>query len=143
MRLLLDTCVLSELQKPDRPPAVAAFVDSLPDHVLYVSVISLGEIAKGVAMLPDGRKKQGLEVWRARLSGQFADRILTLDQETAELWGELTAAGQKKGFAIPAADGLIAATARRHGLHVATRNTAHFEAAAAMVINPWHTPSPV
>ena len=71
----------------------------------------------------------------------FGDRILSLDQETAEIWGELSAAGQKKGAIIPVADGLIAATALRHGLHVATRNTAHFQAAGSMVINPWLSPA--
>lgn len=137
MRLLLDTCVLSELQKPARSEAVVAFIDGLPDGLLYISVITVGEIAKGVALLPDGRKKRILERWRLALASQFEDRILPVDQETGELWGELTVAGQKRGANIPAADGLIAATALRHGLHVATRNTRHFEVAGAMVINPW------
>jgi predicted nucleic acid-binding protein len=140
MRLLLDTCVLSELQKPARSGAVAAFIDGQPDHLLHISVITLGEIAKGIALLPDGRKKQSLEKWRATLAAQFEDRILPLDHEAAELWGELTAAGQKRGISIPAADGQIAATAIRHGLHVVTRNTPHFEAAGAMIVNPWFSP---
>jgi len=137
MRLLLDTCLLSELQKPQASPAVTAFMDGQPDYLLYVSVISLGEIARGLALMPDGRRKLGLEAWRSQLSSQFEERILPVDQETAERWGELTAAGKKKGLAIPTADGLIAATALRHGLHVATRNTSHFEQAGAMVVNPW------
>lgn len=119
---------------------MTAFIDGLPDSLLHVSVITMGEIARGVALLPDGRKKQTLVSWRAALVGQFCDRILAVDQETAELWGELTAAGQKRGTSIPTADGQIAATALRHGLHVATRNTRHFEAAGAMVVNPWLTP---
>jgi predicted nucleic acid-binding protein len=137
MRLLLDTCLLSELQKPQASPAVTAFMDGHPDHLLYVSVISLGEIARGLALMADGRRKLGLEAWRSQLSCEFGERILTVDQEAAEIWGELSAAGKKKGFAIPTADGLIAATALRHGLHVATRNTPHFEQAGAMVVNPW------
>lgn len=138
MRLLLDTCLLSELQKPACSPAVTAFMDGLTDRLLHVSVITLGEIAKGVAMMPEGGRKRGLETWRTALVEQFGDRILPLDRETAELWGELTAAGQRSGATIPAADGLIAATAIRHGLHVVTRNTGHFEQAGAMVINPWN-----
>jgi predicted nucleic acid-binding protein len=137
MRLLLDTCVLSELQKPARSAAVAAFIDGQPDSLLHISVITLGEIASGVGLLPDGAKKRTLESWRTTLTGQFEDRILPVDQETAELWGELTSTGQKKGRTIPAADGLIAATALRHGLHVATRDTRHFGTAGVMVINPW------
>ena len=140
MRLLLDTCVLSELQKPMRSVAVTAFIGGLPDHLLHVSVITLGEIAKGIALLPEGQKKQRLETWRATLADQFEDRILPLDREAAELWGEMTAAARKRGVSIPSADGLIAATAIRHGLHVATRNTPHFEAAGAMVVNPWDSP---
>jgi toxin FitB len=139
VRLLLDTCVLSELRNPKGSPAVKAFIAPLPANILFVSVITLGEIAKGVALLPDSNQKRGLDAWRLGLSGRFGDRIVPLDQETAEIWGELTAAGQKKGVTIPAADGLIAATALRHGLHVATRNRPHFEQAGAMVIDPWLT----
>jgi toxin FitB len=141
VRLLLDTCVLSELRNPAGSPAVKAFIAPLPARTLFVSVITLGEIAKGVALLPDGKQKRGLDAWRVGLSGRFEDRIVPLDQETAEIWGELSAAGQKKGVTIPVADGLIAATALRHGLHVATRNRPHFEQAGAMVINPWLTSS--
>lgn len=141
MRLLLDTCLLSELQKPDGSPAVKCFIANQPVESLFMSVITLGEIAKGVALMADGRKKQGLVEWLGGLSGMFGDRTLPVDQESAEIWGELSAAGQKMGVTIPVADGLIAATALRHGLHVATRNTSHFESAGAMVINPWFTPA--
>lgn len=137
MRLLLDTCVISELQKPTRSKDVTAFIASVPDEYMHISVITLGEITKGIALLPDGAKKHRLIGWRSNLAGQFADRILNVDEDTAEIWGELTATGHSKGTPIPAADGLIAATALRHGLHVATRNEGHFAAAGAMVINPW------
>ena len=126
MRLLLDTCVLSEVRTTDGSPAVKAFVDSIPAKALLISAITIGEVTKGVALLPDGRKKRSLADWLHVLSSQFEDRILPLDHEAAQIWGELSAAGQKKGIASPVADGLIAATALRHGLHVATRNTAHF-----------------
>lgn len=141
MRLLLDTCLLSELQKPDGAPAVKAFIAAKHVESLFLSVITLGEIANGIALMADGRKRQGLIAWQGGINDQFGDRILELDQETAEIWGELSAAGQKKGVIIPIADGQIAATALRHGLHVATRNTAHFEAAGSMVINPWLSPA--
>jgi len=141
VRVLLDTCVLSELRNPHGSGAVKAFIAPLPDSALFVSVLTLGQIAKGVALLPHGKKKRELDAWRAGLSGRFADRIVPLDEETAEIWGELTAASLKRGITIPATDGLIAATALRHGLHVGTRNTPHFEAAGAMVINPWRIPA--
>lgn len=113
----------------------------LPAKSLFMSVITVGEITKGVALLPDGRKKQALGTWLRGLASLYEDRILGIDQETAEIWGELSAAAQTGGKGIPVADGLIAATAQRHGLHVATRNTTHFEAAGAMIINPWLTPA--
>lgn len=144
MRVLLDTCVVSDLRKPDGSPAVRVFVASLPAKSLFVSVITVGEITKGVALLRESRKKQALRTWLMGLTRQFEDRILGIDQETGEIWGELSAAGQKKGASIPVADGLIAATAQRHGLHVVTRNTTHFVAAGTMLVNPWLTPaSPV
>ncbi len=137
MRLLLDTCVLSELQKPNRSEAVAAFMEGLDDNSLFVSVITLGEIARGIALLAHGDRKSRLARWRRALSEQFSDRLLTVDEDTAEIWGSLTANGQQRGISIPVADGLIAATAIRHGLHVATRNSPHFEHSGAMIVDPW------
>lgn len=137
MKLLLDTCVLSELQRPGGSPAVKSYIALLPGSHLFVSVITLGEIAKGIALLTDSRRKREITQWQLGLSSLFEDRIVSLDQETAELWGELSASGLKRGVTVPVADGLIAATALRNGLHVATRNTPHFEMAGAMVVNPW------
>jgi predicted nucleic acid-binding protein len=142
VRALLDTCVVAEIRKPGGSSVVKANVNTLPSDALFLSVITIGEIAKGIALLPDGSKKRSLGGWLLGLPNLYKSRILPLDQETAEIWGELTAAGQKRGVTIPTADGLIAATALRHGLHVATRNTRHFEAAGAMVIDPWLTSAP-
>lgn len=140
MKLLLDTCVLSEIRRTDGSPAVKGFVEAMPADALFLSIITLGEITKGIALLPDGQKRYELSAWRIGLCRQFADRILPLDQESAEVWGQLSAAGQLTGRMIPVADGLIAATAIRHGLQVVTRNTPHFEAAGALVVNPWFSP---
>jgi predicted nucleic acid-binding protein len=138
--VLLDTCILSELRKADGAATVKAFVTSLPAKSLFLSVITVGEIAKGVALLDDGRKKQALATWLLGLSRQFEDRILGIDQETAEVWGQLSATAQNRGDGIRVADGLIAATAQQHGLHVATRNIKHFEAAGVLFVNPWPAP---
>ena len=81
----------------------------MPANALFLSVITVGEITKGVALLPDGQKKREPTAWRIGLSGHFEGRILPLDQESAEIWGQLSAAGQKRGAGIPVADGLIAA----------------------------------
>lgn len=137
MKVLLDTCTLAEIRKPDGNPAVRSAVLELPDEDLYLSVLSVGEIAKGIALLAAGKKKRSLSSWLVALEGQFAERILGLDVETARIWGELTARAQKSGVVIPAVDGLLAATALRHGLHVMTRNTRHFAASGALVLDPW------
>jgi toxin FitB len=76
-------------------------------------------------------------MWLHTLERQYADRLLPVDLETSRLWGELTAAAQKTGRIIHAADGLIAATARRHSLYVMTRKTGDFESAGALTLNPW------
>jgi predicted nucleic acid-binding protein len=137
MRALLDTCVLAELRKPEGHPRVKTAVAELSDEDLYLSVLTLGEIAKGIALLAAGRKRRALASWLAGLETKFGDRILEIDAETARILGELTARAQKSGEIIPAVDGPLAATARRHSLHVMTRNTRHFEASGAFVFDPW------
>lgn len=140
MKSLLDTCVLSELRRPDGLSAVKAAVAEIPDADLYLSVLTVGEIAKGIGLLAAGRKKKALTSWLTGLETQFGDRILAIDAETARLWGELTARAQKSGIIIPGIDGLLTATALRHGLHVMTRNTRHFEASGVLIIDPWSNP---
>jgi len=137
VKVLLDTCTVAELQKPTPNPAVVAAFQAIPDAQLFLSVISLGEITKGVALLPPGKKRDGLAAWLAALESQFSDRLLGVDVDTAKLWGELTARARSKGAVIPAADGLLAATALRHGLHVMTRNESDFKASGARIVNPW------
>lgn len=137
MRVLLDTCTLAELRKPDGDESVKAAVRAVADEDLYLSVLSVGEIVKGISLLASGKKKTALTAWLAALENQFAERILGLDVETGRIWGELTARAQRKGVIIPAADGLLAATALRHGLQVMTRNTKHFEASGAILLDPW------
>jgi predicted nucleic acid-binding protein len=138
VRVLLDTCALSELRRPKPNGAVLRAIETLTSEELFVSVVSIGEIARGIAVLAEGKKKRALHMWLQILERQYADRLLSVDLETSLLWGELTAAAQKIGRIIPAADGLIAATARRHGLHIMTRNTGDFESAGALLLNPWN-----
>jgi len=137
VKTLIDTCVLTELRKPEGHPAVKSAVAEIPDADLYLSVLTVGEIAKGIGLLAAGRKKKALTSWLTGLETKFGDRILAIDIETARLWGEFTARAQKSGIIIPGVDGLLAATALRHGLRVMTRNTGHFEASGALIIDPW------
>ena len=112
-------------------------IETLDSEDLFVSVLSIGEIAKGIALLKDGLKKRTLQAWLQTLESHYADRILPIDLETSRIWGELTAAAQKADRTVPAGDGLIAATARRHGLYVMTNSTARFEPSGVPLLNPW------
>lgn len=118
LKVLLDTGVLSELRNPKGSAAVREAVGVIADEELFVSVMSLGEFAKGVAVLPESAKKRVLKGWLDGLENGYGDRVLTVDRETSRIWGEITAAAQKRGLALGAADGLIASTALRHGLPV-------------------------
>jgi predicted nucleic acid-binding protein len=141
MRFLLNTNIFAELAKPKGSPAVISAVAAIVDADIYMSVLTVGEIAKGLALLTVGPKKKHLTAWLVDLERQYGDRILPVDLETARIWGELTARSQKSGIVIPPTDSLLAATALRHGLHVMTRNTRHFEATGVLLINPWEDSS--
>lgn len=140
MRVLLDTGALAELRHPQGNAAVKAAVALISDDDLYLSALVVGEIAKGVALLRDCRRKRGLDAWLTGLENQFAERILPVDRETARLWGEISARVQQAGLVLPAIDGLLAATALRHGLHVMTRNKRHFAPTGALIVDPWAGP---
>ena len=137
MRVLLDTCVLSELRHPKGHPGVRQAVDAFEEGDLFISVISIGEILKGVSLLRESPKKHALAAWLQTLERNYGDRLLAIDLEVCRLWGELTARAQKAGRVVHATDGLIAATALRHGLRVMTRNTTDFEPTGALLLNPW------
>jgi predicted nucleic acid-binding protein len=137
VRGLVDTCVVAEVGKQNGNAAVKEAVAAIASANLYLSVLTVGEVAKGIALLDASKKKSFLISWLTQVENQFVDRILGVDVETARIWGELTARTQKIGLTIPTADGILAATALRHGLHVITRNTKHFEATGARILDPW------
>lgn len=137
MRVLLDTCVLSELRKQDCPSQVKAAIEVLDDSDLFVSVITLGEIAKGIALLDESKRKRALCDWLEALEQQYGERILPVDLETVRVWGDITAKAQRAGKIVAVADGLIAATAMRYGLRVMTRNVDDFLPTGVLLINPW------
>ena len=137
MRVLIDTCVLADLRDPRGNLAVKAAVALLSDEDLYLSGLTLGEIAREVLLLPDGRKKRNLRAWLTGLKDQFADRILTVDHETAELWGEIVVRAQRAGHILNVVEGLLAATALCRGLHIMTRGTPHFAATGVLIVDPY------
>ncbi len=139
MKVLLDTCVLSELQRAGGSDVVRNAISEFSDEELFLSVVSIGEIAKGIALLDDGIRKRNLRSWLHGLERDYKSRILDIDSATTHIWGELTASAQKKGRQVAASDGLIAATAICHGLHVMTRNIADFEPTNVLLLNPWES----
>lgn len=137
MRTLVDTCVLSEVQRRQGNPRVRERFEAIAAEDVYLSVLTLGELRKGIDKLKASTKKKALDAWLAQIILSAQDRILPIDRETAVIWGEVAARAETKGRPIPAIDGLIAATALRHGLHLMTRNAADFEATGVLIVNPW------
>lgn len=134
MSFLVDTCVLSELVKPRPSPQVSEWFDLAPPGALYVSVLTFGEIRKGIEKLPDSRRRARIVGWlETELPAWFEDRVLPVDARVADEWGRLMA----RPGNIPAIDGLIAATALRHRLAVVTRNETDFAATGVELLNPW------
>ena len=135
MNYLIDTNVISELKRKRPEPSVLAWVSERPAASLYLSVISLGEIRKGVESVTDIRKKSQLLDWlESDLHNFFADRILPIDATTADRWGVLLANAKRP---IPAIDSLLAATASAHNLTFVTRNTKDLQGLEIALLNPW------
>lgn len=138
MRVLLDTCVLSEIRNPAGNNAVKRAVEAIASEDMFLSVITIGEITKGIALLEARKRKAELLRWIEGLERDFAASVLPIDSDTARIWGEITALCQKAGKQLPACDGMIAATALQHGLYVMTRNVSDFAATGTMMLNPWN-----
>ena len=136
MNYLVDTNVLSELAKPQPAGEVMAWFVKHEPH-LYVSSISLGEIRKGLELLPSGKRKTSLQAWFKAVCERMDGRILSFNTSTADVWGQLVANLETKGITIPAVDSQLAATAHRHGLTMVTRNVANFKNAGVKLVNPF------
>ena len=135
---LLDTNVISELIKPRPEANVTAWIEGTDESLLYLSVLTLGEIRRGIGALPQSRRRATLEAWLDKdLRARFEDRILIIDQEVADRWGLLTAAARNGGIVLPVIDGLLAATALEHNLTFVTRDTGQIPSMGVAVFNPW------
>ena len=138
MKYLLDTCVISELVAKEVNPKVVEFVDSLDSDDVYLSVITMGEIAKGIEKLPKSKRKQELHIWLTEdLLVRFDEKIVPLDTNVLLEWGFLAARLESKGKILPAMDSLIAATVLTHKFALVTRNVEDFNSANIEIINPW------
>lgn len=138
MKILLDTNVISEPQKPQPSAAVEHFIQRTPEAEFYLSIITIAELHRGVALMTDGRRRNRLSEWiTVELPGRFGDRLLPVTVSIAALWGETMALSRRSGLNMSVMDGFLAATAMAHELAIATRNIRHFDGLGLTVINPW------
>ncbi len=138
MSWLLDTCALSEYAKKTPAQKVIAWLDEQDEASLFISVITLGEIEKGILKLrkADPRRGQKLTAWLGKVEQRFAGRILPLDAATLHVWAQIAAHTELGGQPTPVMDSLLMATAQCHGLTVVTRNVQDF-APYPNIFNPW------
>lgn len=138
MNYLLDTCLISELVKKEPNSAVISWLDEQDEQTLFLSVLTLGELQKGISKLPAGARRVELQAWAEHdLVERFTGRIIDIDLETAQFWGKLQGESEQRGESLPVMDSLIAATAMVHGLIVVTRNVKDIERCRARICNPW------
>jgi predicted nucleic acid-binding protein len=135
---LLDTNCISELVRRQPEPRMVEWMRAANESLLYLSVLTLGEIRKGAAALPQGNRRAYLESWlESDLQVRFSGRILAIDNHVADRWGWLTAEAQLKGRPLSAVDGLLAATALHHNLTLVSRNVSDFANTPVPILNPW------
>ncbi len=135
---LLDTNCISELVRSNPEPCVLDWIDAADESLLYLSVLTLGEIRKGVAGLPQSKRRTQLETWlELELQARFSGRILPVDASVADRWGWLAAAAKRSGRSLSAIDGLLAATALQHNLTLVSRNIGDFANTQTPILNPW------
>jgi toxin FitB len=135
---LLDTNVVSELIKARPHPRVVAWIEATDESLLYLSVLTLGEIRKGVVALADATRRVALEAWLDRdLTLRFSGRILPIDLGVADRWGRISGSPAARKSPIPVIDALLAATALHHNLILVTRDTSHAAASGVSVFDPW------
>jgi toxin FitB len=135
---LLDTNVLSETLRPRPDANVSAWIKRQPRDVQFLSVVSVGELRRGLILMSPGKQRARLEQWLEQdVLLLFAGRILPVTLDIGSRWGALDAEGQLRGRPLNTADGMIAATALQHGLTLVTRNTKDFGGLGVTLFNPW------
>ncbi|MDF1760422.1 MAG: type II toxin-antitoxin system VapC family toxin [Coxiellaceae bacterium] len=136
MKYLLDTNVLSETVKAKPNKSVLAWLQKISDDSLYISVLTLGEIRKGIEAAKEQKRKKKLRLWlEHELVTWFSDHVMDIDADVADRWGRLLAEEKRP---LPAIDSLIAATALHFDMTLVTRNESDFQFKTLAVINPWN-----
>ncbi len=138
MKYLLDTCIISELIKKTPSKNLIRWFSEKDETQLFISVLTIGEIHKGIEKLPTGKKKNILYQWVDHdLKERFNNRILDFDLKSATVWGKIQAHSEMQGKSMPVIDGQIAATGIRYDLIVVTRNLKDIKVSGATLLNPW------
>ena len=134
---LLDTNVISEPSKPDPNPHVLRWIAQNDERSLFVSVLTFGEINRGISLLPASKKRERYQRFLELLGERFGERALPFDRAAAEQWGALLARCSASGTPMPTIDSMLAATALTHGLTIVTRNVGDFRPAGVPLVNPF------
>jgi tRNA(fMet)-specific endonuclease VapC len=136
---LLDTCTISEVVNKQLHPNVLNWFSHQPPEDVYISVITIGEITRGIQKMPISRRRTELEAWLAQdILVQFRQRIVGIDLNTMILWGELTGRLEPQGRMLPTMDSLIASLALQNSLALVTRNEKDFAGTGVTIFNPWN-----
>jgi len=137
MNFLLDTCIISEPKQKRPSKRVLEWLDAQDETKLFLSVLTIGEIRKGITRLESGRKKAELEKWLEKLRTRFSLRVLPLSERTFLVWGKMYGEFERKGIVRPAFDSLLEATALEHDMIFVTRNVKNFQQSQVTILNPW------
>lgn len=138
MNFLIDTCVISEIVRKKPESSVLSWLSQQREESIFMSVLTIGEIKKGIHKLTDLNKQQRLQAWLEEdLLARFDKRMLGVDAKVATVWGKLQGESEKTGISLPIMDSLIAATALAYQLTVVTRNIMDMQRCQVDILNPW------
>ncbi len=139
MNYLLDTNAISEPGRREPDPVFQAWFKDVDPRSVFISTLTIGELRRGLALLPPGERRSGLEHLNAEILRRFGDQLVPIDASVAQTWGDLSARLKAEGQVIGAVDELIAASAIDRGLILVSRNRRHFEPTGCTLISPWTT----
>jgi len=138
MRFLLDTCVISEIIRPNPSSKVIKWIKNEDENKFFISVLTFGELHKCIEKLVESKRKEELHSWVENdLKERFSNRTINIDLQVAGLWGKVQGIAEKSGRPMPAVDAFIAATGIAHHLTVVTRNTVDMQESGVSLLNPW------
>ena len=138
MNYLLDTCVISEIIKKKPSKKVTKWVKKEDESNFFISVLTIGELHKGIEKLTESKRKEKLHNWVENdLKERFWNKIIDIDMQVATIWGKIQGVAERAGKPMPTIDSLIAATGIAHHITVVTRNTSDMEESGVVLLNPW------